>query len=140
RIDVTRGLEDTLLVHSHELGGIQLVRDYAPVPAILAFPAELNQVWSNLVANAVAAMKGHGRLTLQVGEAEGAVRVVVADSGPGIPPDHLARIFERGFTTRSGGLGLGLSISRSIVERHGGRIEVDSQPGHTEFRVWLPEV
>jgi len=109
-------------------------------PALVADRDHVTQVLLNLVLNAVRAMDAGGALTLGAAATrEGAV-FTVEDTGPGIPPDVLPRIFDPYFTTRPGGLGLGLTIARRLVEAHGGRIEVDSRPGRgTTFRVVLPE-
>jgi signal transduction histidine kinase len=142
-IDVTEGLESTLVMLGHKLrGGVTVVRDYgAGVPRIEAHPGELNQVWTNLIDNAVDAMGGAGTLRLAT-RAEGASVVVeVGDTGPGMPPEVAARAFDAFFTTKDvgGGTGLGLDIARRIVvERHGGAIAIDPRPGETVLRVTLP--
>jgi signal transduction histidine kinase len=142
-IDVTEGLESTLVMLGHKLrGGVTVVRDYGPgVPRIEAYPGELNQVWTNLIDNAVDAMGGAGTLRLAT-RAEGASVVVeVGDTGPGMPPEVAARAFDAFFTTKDvgGGTGLGLDIARRIVvERHGGAIAIDPRPGETVLRVTLP--
>jgi signal transduction histidine kinase len=130
--------------------GIEVRRSYpSDRPRIEAFGSELNQVWTNLIVNAADAMEGHGVLEIAVwgdppAGAEPAtapgVRVELCDSGPGIPDDVRARIFEPFFTTKDvgAGSGLGLHIVRSIVDRHGGRIDVTSEPGRTCFAVTLP--
>lgn len=141
-VDVTVGLESTLVMLRHKLGDIEVVRAYAPgLPRIEAFPGELNQVWTNLIDNAVDAMDGHGRLELRVAPGPNRVEVAICDDGPGIPPDVRSRIFEPFFTTKPVGIGsgLGLHIVYGIVAgTHGGEIEVDSAPGRTCFRVSLP--
>ena len=142
-VDVRTGIEDSLIVHQHEMrDGIEVVRSFDDIPPIRARPAELNQVWSNLIRNAVQAMDGRGRLTIAVRAADAGVEIGVSDTGCGIPPEVCGRIFEPHFSTKRGtefGLGLGLAIARSIVDHHGGRIVVDSQPGATTFRIWLPK-
>ncbi len=142
-IDVLDGLEDTVRLFGHQLRKVEVVRDYGEVARVAANPAELNQIWTNLITNAVEAMGGEGTLILRTDAPEpGWVRVRVEDRGPGIPPDHLERIFELNFTTRKGrvdfGLGLGLAICRNLADRNRGRIEVASKPGCTVFSVWLP--
>jgi signal transduction histidine kinase len=103
---------------------------------------ELNQVWTNLIHNAIQAMDGRGEILIEtnVDVEKGDVEVTIQDSGPGIEPEVAARIFEPFFTTKAKGegTGLGLSISARIVEKHGGTIRVDSQPGRTRFEVRLP--
>ena len=143
-VDVLEGLEETLSLLAHAMRGIELTREYETLPAIEAVPGEINQVWTNIVTNAIQAMDGRGRLRVEAAPADDgrAVRVTVEDSGPGVRPDHLDRIFEVNFTTKLGraeyGIGLGLPICRAIVERHGGRIEAESNPGRTRFSVTLP--
>ncbi|MBI3923930.1 MAG: cyclic nucleotide-binding domain-containing protein [Armatimonadetes bacterium] len=141
RVDVRHGLEDTLTVYAHQLQGLVVERQYAPAPAIQARPAELNQVWSNLISNAIEALEGRGRLTIRLGPERGGVRVAVHDTGCGIPPEIAERIFELRFSTwggRRSGLGLGLSLALESVQRHGGTMGFESRPGDTTFEVWLP--
>lgn len=142
-IDVTEGLESTLVMLGYKLGGgIAVVRDYAAdAPRIEAYPGELNQLWTNLIDNAIDAMDGAGTLRLTT-RAEGAdVVVEICDSGHGMPPEVVARAFEPFFTTKDvgKGVGLGLDIAQHVVaERHGGTITIDSRPGRTVLRVRLP--
>ncbi len=145
RIDVRDGLESTVTMLGHKLkGGVTVIREFADLPEIDAYAGELNQVWTNLIDNAVDAMDGHGTLTLRT-RAEGEwVVVEIADTGGGMPPEVVARAFEPFFTTKDvgRGTGLGLDIARRIVvERHGGLIDIDS-PAHegkgTVMRVSLP--
>ena len=143
RIDVTEGLESTLVMLGHKLpGGVTVVRDYgAGMPRIEAYAGELNQVWSNLIDNALDAMDGTGTLRLATRLEEDSVVVEVGDTGPGMPPPVAARAFEAFYTTKDvgKGTGLGLDIARRIVaERHGGTITIDSRPGATVLRVRLP--
>ncbi len=141
-LDVAEGLEETLLLLGHRLDGILVDRGYEPVPPISGSPGELNQVWTNLIVNAIEVMGGEGTLSVGVREVDGGVRVEITDSGPGIAEEHMDRIFEMDFTTKQGrvdfGLGLGLRIALDIVTRHGGKIDVDSEPGRTCFAVTLP--
>jgi signal transduction histidine kinase len=142
-IDVTDGIESTLVMLGHKLGdGIAVVRDYAAgLPRIEAHPGELNQVWTNLIDNAVDAMDGQGTLRISAGADGEGVVVEVGDSGAGMPQDVQAHVFDPFFTTKEvgKGTGLGLDISRRIIEeRHGGEISVRSKPGETVFRVRLP--
>jgi signal transduction histidine kinase len=143
RIDVRDGLESTVAMLHHKLkGGVEVVREYADLPQIDAYAGELNQVWTNLIDNAVDAMDGSGTLTLRT-RADGDRTVVeIADTGPGMRPEVVARAFEPFFTTKDvgKGTGLGLDIARRIVvERHGGQIDVDSpNAGGTTMRVTLP--
>jgi signal transduction histidine kinase len=141
--DVHELLDSTLVMLSGKIGsGISVVKNYdRSLPRVPGYPAELNQVWTNLVDNAVAAMDGTGTLTLSTAAAGDRVLVEIADTGPGIPPELQERIFEPFFTTKpvGQGTGLGLDISwRIIVTRHHGDLRVESVPGDTRFRAWLP--
>ncbi len=142
-IDVTDGVESTLVVLGQKLGeGIVVERDYAPTSRpIEAKPGELNQVWTNLIDNAIDAMDGHGTLRIAVRVEDSEVVVEIVDTGPGMSEEVQARIFEPFFTTKDvgKGTGLGLDISHRIVaERHHGRITVSSEPGRTVMGVRLP--
>ncbi len=142
-IEVTQGLESTLVMLAHKMdSGIQVLRQYGiDVPAIDAFPGELNQVWTNLIDNAIDAMAGTGTLGLVTRYDGGGVVVEIHDDGAGLPPDVAARAFEAFFTTKDvgKGTGLGLDIARRIVvDRHGGTIAIESRPGDTVVRVRLP--
>ena len=142
-VDLHPGLDSTLVMLGPKLAGLRVVKDYdRSLPPVPAHPAELNQVWTNLLDNAAAALGGSGTVVVRTRrEAEEAV-VEVADDGPGIPPDVLPRVFEPFFTTKPAGSGSGLGLDnvRRIVERrHSGRVEVDTSPGEgTVFRVRLP--
>ncbi|HEX3697306.1 MAG TPA: ATP-binding protein [Polyangia bacterium] len=144
RVDVHAGLEDTLVILQHQLksgeNGINVKRSYGKIPHISAYVGELNQVWTNLIHNAVQAMGGSGTLVIETTVEDGDVQVAIQDSGPGIPDDVASRIFEPFFTTKGKGegTGLGLAIASRIVEKHGGRIRVTSEPGRTRFEVRLP--
>jgi signal transduction histidine kinase len=142
-VRVADGLESTLVMLGHKLrDGITVRREYADdVPLIEATPGELNQVWTNLIDNAVDAMEGRGALTVRTYADERAVVVEIRDTGPGMTEEVAAHAFEPFFTTKQvgEGTGLGLDLSRRIiVERHGGEISVDSRPGDTVVRVRLP--
>jgi signal transduction histidine kinase len=142
-IDVHELLKSTLLMLSGKLGdGITVAKDFdRSLPKIPAYPAELNQVWTNLIDNAVSAMNGQGTLTVRTARDNDQVLVEIGDTGPGVPPDILNRIFDPFFTTKpvGEGTGLGLDISRRIVvERHHGDLRVESAPGNTRFQVRLP--
>ena len=144
RVDVTEGLDSTLTMLGHKLDRITVVRDYGPdLPPVEAYAGELNQVWTNLIDNAVDAMDGAGTLRLTARADGDGVVVEVADTGPGMPPEVAARAFEPFFTTKEvgSGTGLGLDIARRIVEeRHGGAITITSHPGATVLRVRLRRV
>ncbi|TPG17236.1 ATP-binding protein [Pedococcus bigeumensis] len=141
--DVTEGLESTLVMLGHKLRGrVTVVRDYAEdLPVVEAIPGELNQVWTNLVDNAVDAMEGSGTLRITVRGVEDGVVVEIADTGPGVADDVAAHAFEPFFTTKDvgKGTGLGLDISRRIVvERHGGDISLESRDDGAVVVVRLP--
>ncbi|MBU1424739.1 MAG: response regulator [Gammaproteobacteria bacterium] len=137
-----QGLDSTLNIVWNELKyKADVVKEYAGIPQIECIPAQLNQVFMNLLMNAVQAIDEHGRITIRTGTDGDDVWVEVEDSGRGIEPEHLSRIFDPFFTTKpvGSGTGLGLSLSYSIVQDHGGRIEVKSAPGQgSVFRVVLP--
>ncbi|RZS91786.1 cyclic nucleotide-binding protein [Motilibacter rhizosphaerae] len=141
-IDVTEGLESTLVMLGHKLRGVDVVRDFdAGVPKIEAYAGELNQVWTNLIDNAVDAMDGAGTLRLRTRPDGEGVVVEVGDSGAGMPPEVAARAFEAFYTTKpvGRGTGLGLDIARRIVQdRHGGTVTITSRPGDTVLSVHLP--
>jgi signal transduction histidine kinase len=141
-VDVRRGLESTLVILAPKLrNGVVVERDLADLPQIDAYEGELNQVWTNLIDNAVDAMDGSGTLRVSTRRDGDAVVVEVADTGQGMPPEVVERAFEAFYTTKpvGKGTGLGLDIARRIVvDRHGGVIEVDSEPGRTVLRVRLP--
>jgi signal transduction histidine kinase len=124
--------------------GVRVVKDYdRSLPPLPAHAAELNQVWTNLIDNAVAAMDRRGTLTVRTYRADDDVVVEIGDTGTGIPDEVKDRIFEPFFTTKAvgEGTGLGLDISwRIVVDRHHGDIRVESVPGDTRFRVRLPLV
>ncbi len=135
------GIENTLVILHHELKyGINIARKYAELPLVPIYVDELNQVWTNLIHNAVQALGGRGDIVIETRLDGAEVEVAVEDNGPGIPPEVLPRIFEPFFTTKAKGegTGLGLGIVRQIVDKHGGRIEVETRPGRTRFRVRLP--
>jgi signal transduction histidine kinase len=144
-IDVHELLDSTLAMLGAKLGpDIKVVKEYASdLPRVPGFPAELNQVWTNLIDNAVAAMTGSGTLTIRTALDRDRVLVEFADTGPGVPDELKERIFEPFFTTKGvgQGTGLGLDISwRIVVNRHHGDLKVQSVPGDTRFDVWLPLV
>ncbi len=134
-------LDTVLTLYQNQLkSGVEVVRTYEDPCQVRGHHDELNQVWTNLVHNALQAMAHRGRLELRTERAADSVRVQVIDSGPGIPESARRRLFEPFFTTKTQGegSGLGLSISREIVERHGGTIAFESRPGRTAFTVTLP--
>jgi signal transduction histidine kinase len=142
-IDVHAGLDSTLVMLTHKIGnGVKVVKEYdRSIPQIPAHPAELNQVWTNLIDNAVQAMNGAGTLTIRTWHQDDEVYVSVGDTGPGVPEALRKRVFEPFFTTKpvGEGTGLGLDISyRIVVNGHGGDITLSSHPGDTRFTVSLP--
>jgi signal transduction histidine kinase len=142
-VDVREGLNDTLVMLSSKLReGIKVDLDFAEdLPPIQGYGSELNQVWTNLIDNAIAAMNSKGALELKAYQDEDWIVVEVADNGPGIPVEAQEKIFDPFFTTKAPGegTGLGLNISHGIiVEKHGGQISVESRPGATRFTIRLP--
>ncbi len=142
-VDIHEGLDNTLILLRGRLKeGVQIVREYDPaLPHIQGYGSELNQVWTNLIDNAIDAMDGKGELVLRTRREGEWVIVEIQDSGSGIPDEHLGRIFDPFFTTKpvGKGTGLGLDISYNIVvEKHRGDISVNSRPGKTTFQVRLP--
>jgi len=142
-ITVTDGLESTLVMLGYKLGDrVTVIRDYGTdVPRIEAYPGELNQVWTNLIDNAIDAMGGAGTLRLATRADGGDVVIEIGDTGPGMSPEVAARAFEAFYTTKDVGKGTGLGLDiaqRIVVERHGGTITIDSQPGQTVLRVRIP--
>ncbi len=142
RVDLHAGLKSTLVMLASKLEGIEVVKDFdRSLPKVPVYAGELNQVWTNLIDNAVQAMNGHGTLTLRTSMDGDRVRVEIGDTGPGVPKELRQRIFEPFFTTKpvGHGTGLGLDISfRIVVGRHGGDLTVESRPGDTRFVVRLP--
>jgi signal transduction histidine kinase len=141
--DLRAGLDATLVMLSAKIpSGITVVKDYAPdLPLVPAYAAELNQVWTNLIANALDAMAGSGTLTIRTARDGDCALVEIGDTGPGIPEELRRRVFEPFFTTKpvGQGTGLGLDVSwRIVTNRHGGDLRVDSRPGDTRFQVRLP--
>jgi signal transduction histidine kinase len=142
-IDLADGLESTLVMLGHKLrDGVEVVRDYDPaVPRIDAYAGELNQVWTNLIDNAVDAMDGTGTLRITTRTDGDHVVVEICDTGTGMPPQVAARAFEAFYTTKEVGKGTGLGLDiaqRIIVERHAGIITIDSRPGQTILQVRIP--
>jgi signal transduction histidine kinase len=141
--DVHTGLDSTLVMLGHKIGtGVRVVKEYdRSLPKVPAHPGELNQVWTNLIDNAVYSMKGEGTLTLRTARDGDRVLVEICDTGPGVPAELRRRVFDPFFTTKpvGEGTGLGLDISyRIVVNRHGGDISLVSEPGDTRFQVRLP--
>jgi signal transduction histidine kinase len=141
-LDVHELIDSTLVMLSRKIGDVHVVKDYdRTLPDIPVYGAELNQVWTNLIDNALQAMDGAGTLTIRTRKVDEVLQVEVCDTGSGIPPDIVGRIFEPFFTTKpfGQGTGLGLDISwRIVVNKHHGDLSVESAPGDTRFRVRLP--
>src|SRR6202167_1725854 len=141
-VDVVKSLETTLTILNHKLKqGVVVQRDYQRIPLLVnSFGSELNQVWTNLIDNAIDAMRGKGVLRLRTYRDDNCVVVEIADNGPGIAPEVRDHIFEPFFTTKGvgEGTGLGLDTVQRIVKKHRGNIQVSSKPGETRFQVWLP--
>ncbi|WP_036096225.1 sensor histidine kinase [Leptospira weilii] len=139
--NLVEGLENTLIIlHNQVKYGIEVVRNFQEIPLVLCNPDELNQVWTNLIQNAVQALKGKGKVEISVFPLNDLVVVEIEDNGPGIPVKIQDRIWDPFFTTKDQGegTGLGLGIVKGIVEKHKGKITLTSNPGKTIFRVELP--
>jgi signal transduction histidine kinase len=141
-VDVVKGLETTLTILNHKLKlGVAVQRDYQGVPLLVnSFGSELNQVWTNIIDNAIDAMHGNGEIRIRTYSYDGCAVIEITDNGPGIPEEVLPHIFEPFFTTKGvgEGTGLGLDTVQRIVKKHRGNIQVSSKPGETRFQVWLP--
>jgi signal transduction histidine kinase len=141
-VDLVKSLETTLTILNHKLKrGVVVHRDYERIPLVVnSFGSELNQVWTNLIDNAIDAMGGNGELRVRTYREDSFVVVEITDNGPGIPPAVQPHIFEPFFTTKGvgEGTGLGLDTVQRIVKKHMGNIQVSSKPGDTRFQVWLP--
>lgn len=141
-VKIEEGLENTLVILRHKLSqGIVVDRAYDPsIPTIQAYGSELNQVWTNIIDNAIDAMNGQGKITIRTAYKAPWVVVDIADTGPGIPVEVQKKLFSPFFTTKpmGKGTGMGLNIAYNIIQKHGGDVKVISQPGDTHFEVWLP--
>jgi signal transduction histidine kinase len=141
-MDLSQGLRDTVAMLQHKARGKSVgmaltIQD--ELPKVLAIGGDLNQIWTNLIENALDAVPASGRVDVSASAERGGVIVRVVDDGPGIPDEIREKIFDAFFTTKEAGkgTGLGLEITRRLVLANGGDIEFDSLPGHTEFRVML---
>ncbi|MGD8828602.1 MAG: ATP-binding protein, partial [Gammaproteobacteria bacterium] len=142
-VDVREGLDNTLIIlHNKLKKGVNVIREYdSDLPVIPAYAGELNQVWTNIIDNAIDAMNGKGTLVVRARHEKPWVVVEIEDNGPGIPPEIQSRIFDPFFTTKGPGqgTGLGLNISRNlVVQKHHGEMSVKSEPGSTCFSIRLP--
>jgi signal transduction histidine kinase len=141
-VDIHEGIESTLTMLGYKLRNVTLEREFdRSLPRIAAYGSELNQVWTNLIDNAIDAVNGSGKICIATCRDDDQVLVEIVDNGPGIPAEIQSHMFEPFFTTKGvgSGTGLGLVISNRIVaDRHGGEIEFESRPGETRFKVRLP--
>jgi signal transduction histidine kinase len=141
-VNIHEGIESTLTMLGYKLKNVQVVRAFdKSVPRIMAYGGELNQVWTNLIDNAIDAVDGSGKICVGTFVEDNQVVVEIVDNGKGIPPEVQSRLFEPFFTTKSVGTGTGLGLlisNRIVANRHGGEIEVESKPGETRFKVRLP--
>lgn len=143
KANILEGIETVLTLYQNKIKhGVEVQKEFDfSVPLILCYPDELNQVWTNLIHNALQAMEYHGNLIIQVTQQDAHIRVSITDSGKGIPREIMPKIFEPFFTTKpqGEGSGLGLDIVKKIIEKHDGKIEANSVPGQTTFTVYLPQ-
>jgi signal transduction histidine kinase len=141
-VDIVKSLETTLTILNHKLKkGVTVQRDYQKVPFLVdSFGSELNQVWTNIIDNAIDAMGGKGELRIRTYRDDNCVVVEIGDNGPGISPEVEQHMFEPFFTTKGvgQGTGLGLDTVQRIVRKHRGNVQVNSVPGNTRFQIWLP--
>ena len=143
-VDIVKGVENTLIIMNHKLKrGVTVRREYQKIPLLVnSYGSELNQVWTNIIDNAIDAMGGKGELRVRTYRDADCVVVEIGDNGPGISPEVQAHMFEPFFTTKGvgEGTGLGLDTVQRIVKKHRGTIYVDSKPGDTRFQIFLPLV
>lgn len=142
-VDIHKGIDDTLKILTHKLKkGVTVLREYdSNLPNIMAYGSELNQVWTNLIDNAVDAMHGEGQIRIRTSHEADVVLVEIVDDGPGIPPEIQSRIFEPFFTTKEVGKGSGLGLDiayRIVVQHHHGDLRFTSKPGETRFQISIP--
>ncbi|MEM9272489.1 MAG: ATP-binding protein [Cyanobacteria bacterium P01_F01_bin.143] len=140
-VDITEGLSTVLEIYHNQLKqNIEVVLNYQKLPKIWCYPDELIQVWTNLIHNGIQAMENGGTLIITTSEENQGIKVEISDSGSGITQDIREKIFDPFFTTKptGEGSGLGLHISKKIINKHQGTIAVESEPGHTRFSIWLP--
>jgi two-component system, NtrC family, sensor kinase len=141
KTDISEGIKTVLTLYHNSLKqGVEAIANYEELPPILCYPDELNQVWTNLVHNALQAMQNKGTLKIEAKQQDNYIKVSITDSGKGIPEEIMPRIFEPFFTTKppGEGSGMGLDIVKKIIDKHQGNIEVQSSPGQTTFTVYLP--
>jgi two-component system, NtrC family, sensor kinase len=141
KVNIHEGIESTITLLRHQLKNrIRIVKDFADVPEIECFPNQLNQVFMNILVNAAQAIQERGTITVRTFREDDKVKISITDTGVGIPPEHLSKVFDPGFTTKGVGVGtgLGLALCYKIVEDHHGTIEVDSSSKGTTFTITLP--
>lgn len=142
RVDLREGLDDTLALVEHQTRGrVEIVKSYGEIPLVGCFPSQLNQVFMNLIVNAIQAVDDGGRIVVECFQDGPVVKVRVRDNGHGIAPEALSRVFDPGYTTKGVGVGtgLGLSIAYRIVSYHRGTLGVESEPGKgSTFTVAIP--
>jgi len=142
KADIHDGIDSTLTLVQHELKNkIEVVKEYGNIPRIFCYPNQLNQMFMNLFVNAAKAIEDNGTIKIETFADDTNVYVKISDTGKGIPPENLAKLFDPGFTTKSSrvGMDLGLSISYNIIQKHKGDITVESELGKgTEFTIILP--
>ena len=139
--NIIEGIETVLTLYNNQIKqGVEIVKSYEEIPEILCYPDELNQVWTNILHNAIYAMDLKGQLVIKVYKEKEFVVVSITDSGKGILPSEIEKIFNPFFTTKpiGEGSGIGLDIAKRIIDKHNGKILVESKPGKTTFRVFLP--
>ena len=140
-VNLNEGIKTVLEIYRNQLKyNIELICDFQPIPDFLGYPDQLTQIWSNLIHNAIQAMENQGVLTISTAKSNHEAQITITDTGSGIAPEVQTKIFDAFFTTKlmGEGSGLGLHITKKVLEQHQGRIDFESRPGHTQFRVWLP--
>ena len=141
-VDIHDGLDNTLIILAHRLRDATVTKEYdRSLPPVRAFGSGLNQVWTNIIDNAVDATDGRGTITIRTRSEDNQVIIEIEDNGCGIPPEHLTRIFEPFYTTKAQGRGSGLGLDivwYIVTDEHHGTIDVESVPGQTVFRISLP--
>ena len=141
-VNIHEGIESTLTLLRHQLKGrIGIVKQFGDLPEIECHPNQLNQVFMNILVNSAQAITNRGTITVATSKQEETVKISISDTGVGIPPEHLSKIFDPGFTTKGVGVGtgLGLSICYKIVQEHRGTIEVESSDTGSTFTITLPQ-
>jgi two-component system NtrC family sensor kinase len=140
-VDLHEGLESTLLLVQHQFRNrIQVVKEYGDLPQVSCHPNQINQVFMNILVNASQAMRESGTITIKTWKESDSVKIAITDTGVGIPPENLSKVFDPGFTTKGVGIGtgLGLSICYKIIKDHGGKIEIQSSDKGSTFTITLP--